>query len=120
MSSVHACESLKEGLLPHGNVQVDITSAMALLRQKVAELAPEEVPEMTQKMISLEIDKNLKVRLAASLTDKRDKARLSSLGLPHAGDWLNVIPSPVLGLHVRPQEFRYSAHLPICWPLPCM
>ena len=67
-----------------------------------------EVPEMTQKMISLEIDKNLKVRLAQSSTDKRDKARIASLGLQHAGDWLNVIPSPVLGLHVRPQEFRYS------------
>ena len=81
---------------------------MALLREKVDELAPEEVPEMTQKMISLEIDKNMKVRLAQSLTVKRDMARLASLGLPHAGDWLNVIPSPVLGLHVRPQEFRYS------------
>ena len=106
--SVHASESMKEGLLPHGNVQVDTISAMALLREKVDELAFEEVPEMTQKTTSLEIDKNLKVRLAQSLTDKRDKARIASLGLQHAGDWLNVIPSPVLGLHVRPQEFRYS------------
>ena len=63
---------------------------------------------MTQKMISFEIDKKLKLLLERSLTVKRDKARLASLGLPHAGDWLNVIPSPVLGLHVRPQEFRYS------------
>ena len=81
---------------------------MALLRENVDELAPEQIAEMTQKMISLEIDKNLKVMLAQSLTDKRDKARIASLGLQHAGDWLNVIPSPVLGLHVRPQEFRYS------------
>jgi hypothetical protein len=108
ISSVHASEILKEGLLPHGNVQVDIGSAMALLREKVDELAPEEIPEMTQKMISFEIDKNLKHGLVQSLSVKRDKARLASLGLPHAGDWLNVIPSPVLGLHVRPQEFRYS------------
>ena len=61
ISSVHASEVLKEGLLPHGNVQVDIGSAMALLREKVDELAPEEIPEMTQKMISLEIDKNIKL-----------------------------------------------------------
>ena len=40
---------------------------------------------MTQKMISFEIDKNLKLGLAPSLSDKRDKARLASLGLPHAG-----------------------------------
>ena len=66
--------------MPHGNVQVDITSTMALLRENVDELAPEEIAEMTQKMISLEIDKNLKVRLVQSLTDKRDKARLASLG----------------------------------------
>ena len=108
ISSVHACETLKEGLLPHGNVQLDITTAMALLREKADEISPEEVPGMSQKMISLEIDKKLKISLVQSLTEKRDKARLASLGLPHAGDWLNVTPSPILGLHVRPQEFRYS------------
>ena len=49
---------------------------------------------MTQKMISFEIDKKLKLLLEQSLSVKRDKARLASLGLPHAGDWLNVISSP--------------------------
>ena len=117
ISSVHASESLKEGLLPHGNVQVDIDSAMALLREKVDELAPEMIPEMTQKMISYEIDKNLKLGLVQSLSDRRDKARLASLGLLHAGDWLNVIPSPVLGLHIRPQEFRYSVMYRLGAPL---
>ena len=53
------------------------------------------------------IDKKLKLSLIQSLTLQRDKARLASLGLAHAGDWLNVIPSPILGLHVRPQEFRH-------------
>ena len=38
----------------------------------------------------------------------RDTARLASLGLPHAGDWLNVVPSPALGLHLRPAEFTVS------------
>ena len=108
ISSVYASEVLKEGLLPHGNVHLDISTAMALLMQRADELSQEELPEMTQKMISFEIDKKLKISLEQSLTIKRDKARLASLGLAHAGDWLNVIPSPVLGLHVRPQEFRYS------------
>ena len=33
---------------------------------------------------------------------------MASLGLHHAGDWLNVIPSPALGLHLRPPEFITS------------
>ena len=28
--------------------------------------------------------------------------------IPHAGDWLNVIPSPALGLHLHDWEFRLS------------
>ena len=35
-------------------------------------------------------------------------ARLLSVGLPHAGDWLNVIPSPTLGLHMKSPEFVIS------------
>jgi hypothetical protein len=31
------------------------------------------------------------------------------LSLPHTGDWLNVIPSPGLGLHLRSQEWIISA-----------
>ena len=27
------------------------------------------------------------------------------MGLSHAGDWLNVVPCPALGLHLRSQEF---------------
>ena len=104
VSSVYASESLKEGLLPHGNVQLNIIDALALLRQQTnGELSAEELPETSQKMISYEIDKHLKLSLAQSLSDRRDKARLASLGLPHAGDWLNVIPSPILGLHMRSQ-----------------
>ena len=48
------------------------------------------------------------VCLSQSLLEKRDEARLASLCLDHAGDRLNVIPSPILGLHIRPQELRYS------------
>ena len=31
---------------------------------------------------------------------------LALSSLPHAGDWLNVIPSPALGLHLQDGEFR--------------
>ena len=33
--------------------------------------------------------------------DKREIARMTSLGLPHAGNWLSVVPSPAPGLHLR-------------------
>ena len=31
----------------------------------------------------------------------REIARLASPSLPHSGDWLSVVPSPALGLHLR-------------------
>ena len=109
ISSVHAAEPLKEGLLVHGNVGVDLSTAQALLNQTLREeVPPEELALLNQKMISFKVDSKLKLSLVSSLTDLRDKARMASLGLDHAGDWLNVVPSPMLGLHIRPQEFRYS------------
>ena len=49
--------------------------------------------------------------------DTEGLARLRSVTLPHAGDWLNVVPSTALGLHLRPQEFvmvaRYRLGLPL-------
>ena len=47
----------------------------------------------------------------------REIARLASLGLPHAGSWLSVVPSPALGLHLRPAEFipvlKYRLGVPV-------
>ena len=37
---------------------------------------------------------------------ERETARLASLSLPHSGDYLNVVPSPALGLHLRTAEFN--------------
>ena len=65
-----------------------------------------------QKDVSLKIDlHNLQLlnNQITGLGDTRDIARLASLGLPHSGDWLNVVPSIALGLHLRPAEFIVSA-----------
>ena len=54
----------------------------------------------TQKTVSLKVDlHNLQLLTdrVSELGSVRDTARLASLGLPHAGDWLNVVPSPALG-----------------------
>ena len=99
ISSVFAAEGLKEGLLLHGNTTIDLSSAQALLSQNLQEDIPrEELPELSQKMLSYKVDTQLQLSLVNSLTDQRDKARLASLGLAHSGDWLNVVPSPILFL----------------------
>ena len=38
----------------------------------------------------------------------RDIARLASLGIAHSGEWVNTVPSPSLGLHLRSAEFSVS------------
>ena len=59
--------------------------------------------------MSVRIDSYLHGKLLESAEGMRDKVRLGSLGLPHAGDWINVIPSPSLGLQLRSSEFRTAA-----------
>ena len=62
----------------------------------------------TQREVSLAIDlKNFQnwSDIIKDLGSVRDKARMYSLGLPNSGAWLNVIPSPALGLHLQPSEF---------------
>ena len=88
ISSVLASEDLKGGLLQHGQVNIDLKSSLATLRLKVGEerLSLEELDGMSQKGISLKIDLQLQATLVSSLSAPRDKAKLASLSLPHAGD----------------------------------
>ena len=62
----------------------------------------------TQRELSTRIDVNNTQNFLAYTRDSgstRDMARLNSLGLDKAGAWLNVIPSPTLGLHLKSPEF---------------
>ena len=49
--------------------------------------------------------------------EQRELARMRCLGNPRSGDWLTVVPSPSLGLHLRGQEFtialRYRLGVPV-------
>ena len=70
------------------------------------EVTAESVQGTTQKGASLQIDLHNKSLLIETREDVvREKARLASLGLHHACDWLYAIPSPELTLHLRSQEF---------------
>ena len=57
------------------------------------------------------VDLNNYKHLSTTITEMgntRDVAMLASLGLPHAGAWLIVIPSPTLCLHLSSSEFVVS------------
>ena len=84
------------------------------------EVTTESLQEETQKTVSKAIDLNNQQLLSNHITEEaceREIARLASLGLPHAGDWLNVPPIPALGLHLRPSEFistvKYRLGVPV-------
>ena len=68
-----------------------------------------QVAAMSQKELSTRVDEVSHQQLLDSVTEVTDKARLASLGLPHSGDWLFVIPCPTLGLRLRGTEFRVAA-----------
>ena len=88
------------------------------LLQRLAHLRREETDmesllklEGGQHALSLEIDQNaseeLKTEVAAlgGVRGVRECARITCLQQPYAGSWLNVVPSPALGLHLRGSEF---------------
>ena len=63
-----------------------------------------EVSMVSQKELSCRVDRFHEQRLKESTTQTTDKARLVSLSSPHCGDWLQVVPCPALGLHMRDTE----------------
>ena len=67
------------------------------------EVTTESLEGFGQKFLSLQADLAAAERLAdatARLDSVREQTRLASLGLPYAGAWLNVVPSPALALHL--------------------
>ena len=64
-----------------------------------------DVP-LCQKSFSHSIDEACFSTLVEAAPDVRSKALALSTSLPHAGDWLNVVPSPALGLRLLDQEFH--------------
>ena len=80
----------------------------------------ESLTGVSQKAASLKVDLFNQSLLLNQLTEEgkvREIARLRSLGLPRAGDWLSVVPLPALGLHLRGLEFvpflRYWLGVPV-------
>ena len=61
---------------------------------------------LRQHALSLTIDEALYQHILATTPSIRARALTFSSALPHAGDWLNGVPSAALGLHLHDKEFR--------------
>ena len=61
---------------------------------------------LRQRPLSYCIDEAVYNQLLSAAPDTRSRALVLSTSLPHAGDWLNVVPSSMLGLHLQDKEFR--------------
>ena len=78
--------------------------ALAAGRPEWTSLDEIDVP-LRQRPLSHSIDEAIFDHLATT-TNVRHRALVLSTSLPHAGDWLSVVPSPALGLHLQDKEFR--------------
>ena len=69
--------------------------------------AKSHAPGVSQKQISYKVDLYQQQVWQQEFEEDevRERARVASVSLPHAGDWLVVAPLVALGLHLRPQEF---------------
>ena len=79
--------------------------AVAANRPDWSSLEDIDVPCRTRPLSSCIDEASLNL-LLSSAPDLHSKALAHSTALPHAGDWLNVIPSATLGLHLQDWEFR--------------
>ena len=61
---------------------------------------------LKQQPLSAAIDEALHQHLLSTVPSVRARALALSSALPHAGNWLNGIPSSTLDLHLQDQEFR--------------
>ena len=113
IGSFQQCRSLMSSILGHaGHQPVHLPAAITSL--SVAASQPDwevindiDVP-VTQRSLSRAIDEASFNVLLASAPNTRSKALALSSAIQHAGDWLNVIPSSALGLHLQDREFRLS------------
>ena len=94
------------GPSPHMSTAVS-SLVLAANRPEWTDFDSIEVP-IRQHPLSISIDEAVYDHLISAAPGTRSRALVLSSSLPHAGDWLNVVPSGSLGLHIHDQEFRYS------------
>ena len=112
LAACSSSQSLVEGLLGHPPSLSPHTSpavsalATAAARPEWQCLDDIDVP-LRQRVLSHSIDEASFQHLLSSAPSTRPRAVILSSALPHAGDWLNVVPTPSLGLNLQDSEFRF-------------
>ena len=94
------------GPSPHTTAAVSALANAAAMPEWLS-LEDIDVP-VRQRHLSLAIDEASHHLLQSSAPTIRSRALALSTSLPHTGDWLNVVPSPSLGLRIQDREFRCS------------
>ena len=129
LASCSAAAPLVERMLGH-SVGPSLHTGSAVMTLATAAAHPDwhclgdiDVP-LHQRSLSLSIDEASFQHLLSTAPSIRCRALALSSSLPHAGDWLNVLPSPSLGLHLQDREFRcclrYWLGIPLhSNPFPC-
>ena len=120
--SLLAAQPLLNGLLGEDSEETQLPqSLLDKITAKTGEIASvESLSGVSQREASLKVDLLNQSLLLHHLNEEgevREIARMASLGLPRAGNWLSVVPSPALGLHLRTAEFipvlKYRLGLPV-------
>ena len=109
-----------------GVLQPQLLAALSLAQGEQDQVREADLVGMTQRQIGAKVDLEQQRQLMGMVgqEEEREQARLLSLTLDHAGDWLNTPPIKALGLHLRPPEFilalKYRLGLPVFdTPGPC-
>ena len=123
-TSLLTAQPLVGNLLGNPNEEGSFALPQSLLDSVSARQGEEATLEtltgVSQKQGSLKVDlcnKSLLLNYFNTEGVQREIARMNSLGLPHQGDWLSVVPCPALGLHLRGPEFvtclKYRLGIPL-------
>ena len=103
-SSRPIVDSLLNPPLPHRSLAASFPLLQAATGNPTFSSLDLLPPDFSQNSLSKLIDKH-SLSLLQNNVELRDRARLLSLSLPHAGDWLDVLPSPTLQLHLDSRTF---------------
>lgn len=125
LASSYSCLPHLNSLLPDFLCEQD--DAVTEGEQQWSLHGPTELPPMllrgSQKVWELPIiTKTISTLLSTALTP-HDTARILAMDQPHAGAWLNALPSPQLGTHLSNDSFRVAVAFrlgcEICQPHRC-
>ena len=106
-SIAHSFNLVSEILSPIAYSPFGLDAALESLNSHVDEpFAFEDIKSLPKKHITHAIDSKLHSSVSAAASTVHDRVRLSGVAKSRAGAWLNVVPSPGLGLSLHPHEFR--------------